>query len=237
MVFRHFAGTKRRTRAGKAIEPVKAADLFPTRSSTYNTVSEVIEKRRAVRRYMARDVPDNVVYKLLEAAAHAPSEGNQQPWEFIVVRDHVKKEHIVEACYNQTWMLQAPVFIVACTNMRLARAVYGERGERLYGIQAVAAAIENMLLAAESMGLATCWVGSFSEAKVAVLTRCPDYIRPAAVITLGYGAEKPEQPILQKPEDYIHIEEFGRTLLIEDIVEQKAPLGKGRTEVEFWGRS
>ena len=237
MVFRYFAGTKRRTKAGKVLKGPSAADLFPARSNTYNTIKEVIENRRAVRKYIAKDVPDAVVFKLLEAAAHAPSEGNQQPWEFIVVRDHVKKEHIVEACYNQNWMLQAPVFIVACTNMRLARAIYGERGERLYGIQAVAAAIENLLLTAESLGLSTCWVGSFSEAKVAVLTRCPDYIRPAAVITLGYGAESPEAPILQKPEDYIHIEEFGRTLLIEDIVEQKAPLGKGRTEVEFWGRS
>ncbi|MBR9682719.1 MAG: nitroreductase family protein [Candidatus Aenigmarchaeota archaeon] len=237
MVFRYFAGTKRRNRAGKALKDVKASDLFSTRSNTFNTVREVIESRRAVRKYIAKDVPDSVVYKLLEAAAHAPSEGNQQPWEFIVVRDHIKKEHIVEACYNQNWMLQAPVFIVACTNMRLARAIYGERGERLYGIQATAAAIQNLLLSAQSMGLSTCWIGSFSESKVAILTGCPDYIRPAGIITLGFGAENPEPPMLQKAEDYIHIEEFGRTLLIESVIDQKSPLGKGRSEVDYWAKS
>lgn len=235
MVFRYIAGTKRRAKAGRPIEKPKI-DLFPTRSNNFNTVYDVIKSRRSVRKYIAKDLPDKIVYTLLETAAYAPSEGNQQPWEFIVVRDHVKKEHLVEACYNQTWMLQAPVIIVACTNMRLARAIYGERGERLYGIQATAAAIENLLISAEAMGLSTCWIGSFTEAKVAVLTGCPDYVRPAAIITLGYGAEKPEEPLLQKPEDFIHIEEFGRTLLIEDVIEQKAPIGKGRSEVEFWGR-
>jgi len=120
--------------------------------------------------------------------------------------------------------------------MRLATAIYGARGEKLYGIQAVAAAIENMLLSAESMGLSTCWVGSFSESKVAIATRCPDYIRPSAIITLGYGAEKPEPPLLQKPEDYVHIEEFGRTVLIERVLDEKSPTTTGRTHIDYWGK-
>jgi nitroreductase len=119
-------------------------------------------------------------------------------------------------------MANAPVFIVACINMRLASAIYGERGEKLFGIQAVAAAIENMLLAADALGLGTAWVGSFSEAKISVLAGCPEYVRPAAVITVGWPAEKPPQPILQDIKEIVHLEKFGQTILHKDVTYRRA---------------
>ncbi len=169
---------------------------------------DVIEGRRSVRRYIERPVSDELIEKVIRAGTYAPSAGNRQPWEFIVVTRGDLQQQIAEAC-NQEWMRSAPVLIVVCINMRIASATYGERGEKLYGIQSTAAAIENILLAAESLGLSTCWVGSFSEQKISILTHCPEYLRPCAIITLGYGAEKPDAPERFPLEHVCHSEVFG----------------------------
>lgn len=139
-----------------------------TRREVAEILLEVIKNRRSIRKYQNTPVPDNVLLEILNSARYAPSMGNQQPWEFIVVKDQLTKEHLAEACYNQEWMLEAPVIIVACQNMRLSTALYGERGSKLYGVQAVAAAIENILLTAEALELGSSWIGEFSERNVSI---------------------------------------------------------------------
>jgi nitroreductase len=189
----------------------------------FDIISEVIKSRRSVRKYLDKNVDDETILKILDAARYAPSAGNHQPWEFIVVRDSRTKAELVEASYGQEWMLSAPVFIVACINNRLAGAVYGERGLKLFGIQDVAAAIQNMLLTAESLGLGTCWVGTFSEPMVSAILHCPDYVRPCAIITLGYPAEKPKPPVLQNLDEFVHFERFGQTILERKVEKEKKP--------------
>lgn len=186
-------------------------------------VSSVIKKRRSVRKYLKREVSDELLEKIIEAARYAPSTGNYQPWEFIIVKSEETKKDLAEASYNQKWMLEAPVFIIVCINMRLAGAVYGERGLKLYGIQSVAAATENMLLMAESLNLATCWVGAFSELMISRILEFPDYIRPCAIITLGYPAEEPQIPHRQSIGEFIHIEKFGETLQLKSVKQEKKP--------------
>ena len=182
-----------------------------------------IKNRVSVRKYANKDIPDELILELIDAARHAPSAGNHQPWEFIVIKDREMKRHIVEACYGQEWMLSAPVFIIACMNTRLAGAVYGERGLRLYGIQDVAASCQNILLAAESLKLGTCWIGDFSETQLSVLLHCPQEVRPAAIITVGYPAEKGEKAILHSLEEVVHIERFGETLKHREVMQDKYP--------------
>jgi nitroreductase len=187
------------------------------------TLMSIIGRRRSVRRYLKKDIAMNLIQKILESAKYAPSAGNYQPWEFIVVKSDDIRKDLVSACFNQTWMLEAPVFIVACTNMRLAAAVYGERGAKLYGTQAVSAAIENMLLTAESLAIGSCWVGAFSEVVVARVLECPEYVRPSAIITLGYPAEHPNMPPKQSIQNYVHLEKFGDTLIDMSVGDEKKP--------------
>jgi len=189
----------------------------------FENVSSVIRNRRSVRKYLKKEVSDDLIRQILENAAYAPSCGNLQPWEFIVVKDPKIKKDLAEAAYNQEWMLDAPVLIVACTNNRLAGAVYGERGLKLYGIQAVAAAIQNILLTARSLGLGTAWVGAFSEIRVATILQCPDYVRPSAIITMGYPAEEPSMPPRQPMDEYVHKEVFGKTMQLEKVEKEKKP--------------
>jgi len=195
----------------------------PIQPEICETLSKIIKKRRSVRKYINKEVPDKVLEWVFDAARHAPSTGNYQPWEFIVVRNEDTKKELVSASYNQNWMLEAPVLIVACINMRLAAAVYGERGARLYGIQSVAAAIENILLMAEALELGTCWVGAFSEVVVARLLGCPEYVRPCAIVTLGYPAEEPKMPPRQSIQEFVHIENFGETLQSRFVKTEKRP--------------
>jgi len=183
----------------------------------------LIKNRRSVRQYEKRDVGFDLIEKVLESTRYAPSAGNYQPWEFIVVKDESLRRDLVEAAYNQDWMMQAPVFIIACVNNRLAGAYYGDRGTMLYGIQSVAVAIQNMLLTAESLGLGTCWIGSFSETMVSRILQCPEYCRPCAIITLGYPAEKPFVPARQEIQEYVHLEKFGETLQLEEVKKEKKP--------------
>jgi nitroreductase len=186
-------------------------------------IFSTIKNRRSVRNYQKRNVDNKLIMRILESARFAPSSGNYQPWEFIVVRNPKIKEHLVEACYNQKWMMDASVFIVACTNMRLAGAIYGQRGLRLYGTQAVAAAVENMILTAEALGLSTCWVGAFSEIMVSRILDCPEYVRPSAIITVGYAVRKPLAPARHPIENFVHLEKFGETLQMKQLKKEQKP--------------
>ena len=152
-------------------------------------VKEAIEKRRSIRKYKSRGVELSIVEKLLYYANLAPSAGNLQARDFVIVDDKELKKKIARAAYNQEFVEEAPVLVVFCANLRRI-APYGERGKSLYCIQDATAAIQNFLLAAFDEGLATCWVGAFDEKEVGRLLGLPKWIRPVAIITLGYGDEK-----------------------------------------------
>jgi nitroreductase len=149
-------------------------------------IFECIISRHSVREYDKKDVPNELLGQLLEATIHAPSAGNIQPWEFIVVKDKKIKSELADAALKQRHVEEAPVVIVVCADVEKISDKYGERGKNLYCIQDTAAAIENMLLSATSLGLGTCWVGAFEEDKVKTILNIPDKLRPIALITVGF---------------------------------------------------
>lgn len=221
MPFRKIA---RLARKKKPIRVPEVEEIEEVRKvDTVGAVFSAIKSRHSTRLYNKRDVSDGMILKLMEAARHAPSVGNYQPWEFIIVKSSDIRKHIVDGCYNQEWMLTAPVFIVVCTNIKIATAIYGDRGLMLYGTQSTAAAIENILLAAESMGLASCWVGAFSETVVSGAVECPDHIRPCAIITLGYEDFKPSATPRQPIEEFVHSGKYGNSLQSIQVMKEKKP--------------
>lgn len=155
-------------------------------------VHEAIHRRRSIRRFEpGREVPPELVEKLLTAATLAPSAGNAQPWRFIVVLSPGLKGELARAALGQAFIAQAPVVLVVCADLERARRAYGERGESLYCLQDTAAATQNILLTATELGLGTCWVGAFDEGEVARLLGLPSSLRPVALIPVGYPAEEP----------------------------------------------
>ncbi len=202
---------------GKKADVLRDVPGIQTRQEVKDIVLEVIKDRRTIREFHKKPVDDNILMKILDCARYAPSAGNQQPWEFIIIKDDERKKRLAVACFEQECIVDAPVLVVVAVNMRLATSKYKERGEKLYGIQGVSAAIENMLLAAEALGVGSAWIGAFSEKAVAVLTECPDYIRPAAIVAFGYPAEEPPMPARQSLKDLIHYERFGETYITREI--------------------
>ncbi len=157
-------------------------------------VFECIITRRSIRNYLDIPVEWDKVGTILEAGRLAPSSGNIQDYNFIVVQDEEKRKAIAEASLRQHWMSKAPVYIVVCADLKKSERLYGVRGNRLYSIQNCAAAIENMLLTAHSLDLGACWVGAFDENVVSRVLNIPDYARPQAIITIGYSDENPKAP-------------------------------------------
>jgi len=156
---------------------------------------EAIYGRKSVRSFdETKDVPLNTVNKLLEAACQAPSAGFIEPWRFFVVRSNECKNMLVNAAYGQSFIAKAPVVIVVCADIKVSSKGYGMRGSGLYAIQDTSAATENLLLAAYSEGLGTCWVGAFDEVRVAQALSLPDDLRPLAMVPLGYPDSKRQKP-------------------------------------------
>jgi len=173
-------------------------------------VFEAIKSRRSVRAFTNQPVSDEEVTKLIDAARWAPSAGNIQPWEFIVVRDPKIKRGLSAAALDQTFIEEAPVVIVACANQLRSGRGYGGRGVNLYCLQDTAAATQNMLLAAHALGLATCWIGAFHEKEARKVLNIPNGVRPVAIIPVGHPAEKPEAPERRPLSGIVHHETFGR---------------------------
>lgn len=150
------------------------------------TVFEAIKNRRSIRSFIKKDVSNQKIRQLIEAASLSPSAGNVQPWFFVVIRKNELKSELRDAAGKQNFLLEAPVLIVVCADVYRSAVVYGKRGENLYCIQDTAAATENILLATYALGLGACWVGAFIEEKVIQILHIPKGIRPMAIIALGY---------------------------------------------------
>lgn len=159
-----------------------------------NTVQEIIKARRNIRKFTPKIVSWEKVAEVLDAARYAPSSGNLQNWKFIVVQDEGKKQALAAASHDQYDITAAGVLIVVCGESVKAERYYGTRGARLFTIQNCAAAIQNMLLTAQEMGLGTAWIGAFDEEAVREAVSIPEEVRPQAIIALGHPAEQPEVP-------------------------------------------
>lgn len=138
-------------------------------------IFECIEKRRSVRNFNPnRHVEWDKVGQIIEAGIMAPSSGNLQNWKFVVVEDKNHKHQVANACLQQFWIEKAQYIIIVVGLEDRAKRFYGIRGERFYSIQNCAACIQNMLLAAHSLGLGACWVGAFDEVAIRKNRRNPD---------------------------------------------------------------
>ncbi len=170
-------------------------------------VIKAIKERRSVRDFQARDVSEEKIRALVSLGNQAPSAGNLQARDFVVVRDKRTKNKLVDCAFGQEFVGEAPVVIVVCANQKRIRP-YGERGRSLYSIQDAAAAAENILLAARSMGLGGCWVCTFDEARAASLLSLPSHARPVALMPLGYPRTKGEQTSRHPLDEVMHHEKW-----------------------------
>lgn len=142
-----------------------------------------IFSRRSVRTFLPDQVEDEKIEKLLRAAMAAPSAGNQQPWEFYVVRDKKAIQSLAHCSPYSVCAVKAPLCIVICTrdlNQRFPDFVYLD----------CSAAVENMLLEAVHLGLGAVWLGvspyRAREIRVRRALGIPEGFTPFAIVAAGY---------------------------------------------------
>ena len=181
-------------------------------------VFDAIRTRRSIRQFSDTPVEWENVVKILEAGSLAPSSGNIQNWRFIVVTGKEVKAKLADACLEQLWIENAPVIIVVISENITIEKLYGKRGKELYAKQNCAAAIENMLLTAHSLGLGACWVGAFEDEAVRRVLSVPEQVSVEAVIPIGYSIEKPPEPMHYSLENITFFEEYGNKIKDLDAV-------------------
>jgi nitroreductase len=142
----------------------------------HEVVREVLLHRRSVRAYQPEPIDDATLQSILECTRQAPSAANRQPWHFVVVRDPARRRDVAEACNGQMWIADAGAVIVALGLPTVS--------DRWYSVD-VAIATENLVVAAASHGLGTCWIGAFNESRVKQSVGAPDEARVVVVIPLG----------------------------------------------------
>ncbi len=161
-------------------------------------IKEVFANRRTIRKYTHKKIPYYIVHEILEQANLAPSAGNLQNWYFVVLTDEKIKEQMMPACLNQTWMLQAPVWIIICNDQDHVQLHYPKR-YKLYSVQDCAIAGSYITLASQDYGIGSAIVGAFDDKAVSRILRIPDNIQPEMIITLGYPDEKFTGPHRRDP--------------------------------------
>lgn len=169
-------------------------------------VFEAFEKRHSIRAYSSKEIPDDVLRRILEAANSAPSAGNLQAYEIVVVKDPKRKQQLAQAAYGQTFIAQAPVVLVFVQNPRRSSIRYGQRGATLYSLQDATIACTFAHLAATALGLGSCWVGAFDDDAVAKVINAPREMRPVAILPIGYPAEQPWATPRRRLDDIVHFE-------------------------------
>ena len=127
---------------------------------------ELMQKRRSVRSFKDKEIPEEILDKILEAIRIAPSAGNIQSYKIKIIRDKETKEKLVKASFGQKFIAQAPVVIAFLAHPEEAKRHYGDRGEQLYSIQDATIALYTAHLATTELGLGSCWIGAFDNESV-----------------------------------------------------------------------
>lgn len=161
---------------------------------------DVILSRRSVRSYEKKNIPEDVLSKILEAGRQAPSAMNRQPWRFIVLTDYEIKEKLSHGRWNR-FVKDSPVTIVGC-------AYVGDFYTRKWSTVDTTIALQNMVIAAWVIGVGSCWIGDFRENEVKNLLDIPDNWKVVALVTFGYPAEKPEGEWKKPLEEIVSYNKF-----------------------------
>ncbi len=149
-----------------------------------------IFERRSCRSYIDQPVSDETVELLLRAGMAAPSAMNSQPWEFIVLRDERVKAAVAAVGTHWGMLKNAPLGILVLANLEGYRASRTE-----FFVQDCSACTQNILLAAQTMGLGGVWLGLYpNEQRIEEVRRVcgiPKAVIPVTLVSIGYPDNRP----------------------------------------------
>ncbi|XOB40547.1 MAG: nitroreductase family protein [Candidatus Nealsonbacteria bacterium] len=153
-------------------------------------LEEVLKNRHSIRKFQKKDIPDNIIKRILGLANLSPSAGNLQARSVVIVKDEKIREKISEATMAQHFVAKAPVVFVICANLEESAIKYGKRGRELYAIQDATIFASYLQLAVTLLKLSSCWVGAFNEDKIKKILDLPEQIRPVVIMPTGFADEQ-----------------------------------------------
>jgi len=155
-----------------------------------NRKLEVIFSRRSVRKYQDKDIPDEMINDLLEAGMAAPSAVARDPWHFIVLKDKAGLNKLADELPHGRMLRHAAAAFVVCGDITKAHDQLES-----YMLQDLSAAVENILISANILGLGACWLGVHPReermAGIKTLFKLPENIIPMCGIAMGWPLDKP----------------------------------------------
>ena len=169
-------------------------------TNTADSVFENIFNRKSVRSFTSEPVSQEHIEAMLKAAMAAPTAVNYQPWRFVVVTDRAQLDAMAEILPYAKMLRQAPLAIVVC-----GETTWFEGRENPYWQQDCSAATENLLLAAEALGLGAVWTGVYPNMQLAEplgeFLGLPETVQPLCAIPIGHhdGSTQPRDK--WKPEN------------------------------------
>lgn len=170
---------------------------------------QAIVDRRSIRKYKETPVEEEKLRQILDAARLAPSWKNMQCWRFLVIGDPAKKARLLSAFPEDNpgrkALLQAPLVILVCAAPKESGV---ENGIEYY-IADSAIAFEHLCLAAQALGLGTCWLGWYDEAQLKAAVGVPEDFRVVGVTPLGYPDQEPKARPRKELNEIAYLEEWG----------------------------
>ncbi|MFW9830991.1 MAG: nitroreductase family protein [Candidatus Thorarchaeota archaeon] len=142
---------------------------------------EIIKDRRSIRQYLSREIEQEKLEKILEAAQWAPSASNRQPWHFIVVQNSKTRHQLAKLHPHGRFMSKSPVVIVVLGDPDVHPKYYLSDPHQ---------AVQNILLTAFWLGLGTCWMGVRGapfEQDMKELLKIPEALHVVCTISIGYS--------------------------------------------------
>lgn len=165
---------------------------------------EAIRTRRSIRKFEDRPVPEEMIRDILDAAMMAPSAGNAQPWQFVIVTDRSVLDSMQDMHPHIRMVTQARLGILICGDLGLEKF-------KGYWVQDCSAAMQNMLLAIHAKGLGAVWTGVYPmEERVALFKEkfdLPKHVIPLGFVPIGWPAQGPKTESRYR-EDRVHMNKW-----------------------------
>ena len=163
-------------------------------------VLENIHSRKSVREYTAEPVSDADIQTMLKAAMAAPTAVNFQPWRFVVINGREELDALAEKLPYAKMLKQAPLAIVVC-----GETLWMGGAENPFWAQDCSAATQNLLLAAEALGLGAVWTAAYPDAgrcaEISAALGLPETVQPLCVVPIGHPAGENQPKDKWKPEN------------------------------------
>ncbi|MGB9642914.1 MAG: nitroreductase family protein [Candidatus Ratteibacteria bacterium] len=146
---------------------------------------KVIKNRRSVRNFVQKDIPENIIRDIVDCGRLAPTARNLQPWTFVIIREKQTLTQLADITDYGKFLADASCCIlVFCQDTK-------------YYLEDGCAATENILIAAQSYGIGSCWIAGDKKPyapRIAKMVKAPDGMKLVSIIAMGYPAEIPNPP-------------------------------------------